>query len=60
MVFYLTAAIYVVGSIVYIVMASGEIQEWAKEPDMDKDLELRITLDPEKGDDNNKTSEEVA
>ena len=44
--FFIIAAIYVLGSILYIIMASGELQEWAvdKEQLGDIDLEVKVHL----------------
>ena len=40
--FYIAAAIYVIGAIFYTVFASGEVQPWAK-PEDNMDLEINIT-----------------
>ncbi|XP_053390940.1 sialin-like [Mercenaria mercenaria] len=54
-VFYITAAIYTFGAIFYIIFASGELQDWARDEDddqeirvVDKSATLEVKTDDEK------------
>ncbi len=50
-VFFLSAAIYVFGAIVFLILAKGEIQDWAREkPPDEEDVELQEKLAPPKDD----------
>ncbi|XP_053390549.1 sialin-like [Mercenaria mercenaria] len=39
-VFYITAAIYTFGAIFYIIFASGELQDWARDEDNDQEINV--------------------
>ncbi len=47
-VFFLSAAIYVIGALVYLVLSSGEIQDWAKGKVDEESVELKDKTTDEK------------
>ncbi len=56
--FFLSAAIYVFGAIVYLILAKGELQDWAREKHPE-DVELQNKLKQDEKDEHEKDENDV-
>ena len=42
--FYITAVIFTVGAVAYLILGSGELQDWAREAPEETDASLKIPI----------------